>query len=967
MAQEPLLKSEYSYRQYTTADGLPSMRCNVVFQDTRGFIWIGTDSGFSRYDGIAFTNFFPDKNLNIFRFYEDEAGNVVAVGNFQHYKVLPDDKVTEFTPLEGYVFTSELYSGALPQKYGVYEDESEHRSIFRVQNDSLVKVLETPVLDKMKKDDGCYVYLDKIDSLWYIPTGTGNEGVFVVDTKGNIVGHHNYSFESIIRFGNDIYAMDYMLSDGGLFKKSKDEFELVYEHAFMGNTQFLPVNDSVMILRCSNFLYRYTTTSNQLELLFTHIGYNFSMRNMIIDHEGNLWIATRTGLYNFFNLKFRRYQMNFGVREKNMITGMVEYPENHFYLGTLRGDLIKTEPNGESREIKIPNPDYENGWKCFFLTPYIYKNSIYATSCVALVKIKNDKTALLTDDRYFIGSVFPYGKDTIGTISSYGVYLLDTLGNQLAYYPNKELLQNVRFSTKKGIDFHQKNQKVFAGHAGLSIIDPNGKIRLIGDSILLSANDLAIDDAGLLWVIAENRLCTWDGKEAQLIYRFNDCLVRSVKALKNNYLIVSTTQGFTLFDLKTYHTDKRVKTFFYDQNNGFMGTEPLFNGIFEDSSGYVWLMCQNGTFRFLPEQLINEQLPPRLQLSGYYSPDNIHWKMNDNPVKFTLSYLNKNIRFSFIGVSFSATNHVRYTYRLFGFQNEWSEPTKNREITFNNLPPGDYTFEIYADAGTDESRSEIQSFSYSIKPAFWQTAWFITASIAFLMLASAGIALYVQRRKNKALLEKLRAEKELNELRISSIRLKAIPHFNANVLSAIEYYIANRTKEDAMRILGIYSDFTLKTLSEVDKAARPLSEELAYVKMYLDLEKIRFLDKFDFRINVEKGVDDRVPLPNMILHTYCENAVKHGLMPLKSGGLLTIHVSQHGRMVCINVEDNGVGRTYAEQNPHLHSTKQGLSILNRQIEIYNRFNLEKINQQIDDLAKGTRFTVEVPVDFAYIN
>jgi LytS/YehU family sensor histidine kinase len=168
------------------------------------------------------------------------------------------------------------------------------------------------------------------------------------------------------------------------------------------------------------------------------------------------------------------------------------------------------------------------------------------------------------------------------------------------------------------------------------------------------------------------------------------------------------------------------------------------------------------------------------------------------------------------------------------------------------------------------------------------------------------------------------------------------------------------------------SDFTYKTLSEVDKAARPLSEELAYVKMYLDLEKIRFIDKFDFQIQVEKEVDKSVQLPNMILHTYCENAVKHGLMPLKSGGLLTINVSQNNRIVFVSVEDNGVGRAYSAQNPHFHSSKQGLSILNRQIEIYNRFNREKITQQINDLhvngkPNGTVFTVEIPLNFMYIN
>jgi hypothetical protein len=375
---------------------------------------------------------------------------------------------------------------------------------------------------------------------------------------------------------------------------------------------------------------------------------------------------------------------------------------------------------------------------------------------------------------------------------------------------------------------------------------------------------------------------------------------------------------------------------------------------------------------FNPGLLIQDVDKPNLHLLAFsVSHNNIQWETSDNDRR-QLDHRHKHIRFNYIGLSYASAQNVRYHYRLRGFQDEWSEPTKNREITFNNLPPGDYVFEIYADAGTDDSRSETLSLAFSIKPAFWQTAWFISACIASLMLASAFGALYIQRRKNRALLEKLRAEKELNELRISSIRLKAIPHFNANVLSAIEYYIANRTREDAMRLLGIYSDFTYKTLSEVDKAARPLSEELAYVKMYLDLEKIRFMDKFDFQIKVDDGVDNSVQLPNMILHTYCENAVKHGLMPLKSGGRLTIQVSQHDNIVAVSVEDNGVGREYAARTPHTHSSKQGLTILNRQIEIYNRFNHTKIKQQIkdlfaDDRPSGTLFRVEVPVGFEYMS
>ena len=236
-----------------------------------------------------------------------------------------------------------------------------------------------------------------------------------------------------------------------------------------------------------------------------------------------------------------------------------------------------------------------------------------------------------------------------------------------------------------------------------------------------------------------------------------------------------------------------------------------------------------------------------------------------------------------------------------------------------------------------------------------------------LVVGGAAAAVVVLRRRNRAMLEKQRAEKELNELRISAIRLRAIPHFNANVLAAIEYYIANRSKEEAMHILGIYSEFTLKTLGEVDRASRSLADELAYVKMYLDLEKIRFMEKFDYRIEIDPGVDRGVHLPNMILHTWCENAVKHGIMPMHEGGIITIRATQRDGTVKVSVEDNGVGRARAAANTHLHSSKQGLSILERQIDIYNHFSDSKIYHRVDDLTPGTRFSVEVPTGFTYLN
>ena len=478
---------------------------------------------------------------------------------------------------------------------------------------------------------------------------------------------------------------------------------------------------------------------------------------------------------------------------------------------------------------------------------------------------------------------------------------------------------------------------------------------------------ITCDKNGKLWLICGYNLVSMENDSVNVEYTFSENLY-NLHITRDGIMIVATNDKLFLSPVID-----RLDFIRYDQYNGYNNAFGIpGTHLAEDKDGNVYISTLEKVVSFNPEELLNKIQPPRLYLQkSMNSTDNTRWEAFDTNTP-TMSYQHNNIRFMPIALSFSATKNIRYHYRLVGFQNEWSEPVKHREITFNNLPPGDYLFEVYADSGTNESKCETLAFSFSIIPAFWQTSWFLVACVALLIIASAGVTIYIQRRKNKVLLEKLRAEKELNELRISSIRLKAIPHFNANVLAAIEYYIANRTKEEAMRLLSIYSDFTYQTLSEVDKASRPLSEELAYVKMYLELEKIRFRDKFDFRIEFGNEVDENVELPNMILHTYCENAVKHGLMPRKSGGLITIHVSQHEQIVCVNIEDNGIGRAAAAKSTHIRSSKQGLSILNRQIEIYNKFNHTKINQQVEDLindntACGTRFTVEVPVKFNYLN
>ena len=942
-AQKDLLKSEYSHRRYSVSDGLPENYCWDVFQDSKGYIWISTANGFARYDGQQFKLYWQDKQINVQNVTENREGNIAAL-SFSYYAVL--DPVADTLKLidnTGWRLIS-YASQNMPTGYFFYEStEAERRvALFQVSDTGLVKKWEHECLKQinmMKKP-----YWDQANRKFYIP---GTQYVYIVNEENNIIQDSiaHKTILTVVPNKKSIWA----LGTDGIYKLENQKLTRIYEKTFVANPsgiQAIIDKENRLIIRDVENIYRFD--NKNLEHIFS----NTAFLGMLFDRENNLWTATYTGLFNLFNLQFR----NFTITDKDDMIRSLYADEDKAWVATYQGHLYNIK-NNIAEEIIIPR---KSGYSYFQGTPGKMENNLFFPGGYLdadVLQFDGKKGAWMNLPAMPYMFVLPLPNLQILFAHLRGIIIYDySTGKVVRNLHRSELYQQPSCAT---VD--KEGKLLLGGSAGITIIDKDS-IYLMPDmpDNFLACRVLVTDRNGKIWAASNNMLFSVDNDAIKYEYKFNEH-IRGVHVTKDNLLIVLTQKGI--------HIKRSGETDFiyYDKNNGFTGETIIVNQSAEDSEGNIWFLADKFAVCFNPNELLQRQNAPILHVQQMQaSKDNIKWENMDDE-KWQVDYRNNNIKFQYIGLNYSATENIRYHYRLKGFQNNWSEPTKQREVTFNNLPPGEYLFEIYADAGTDGSRSEIQSFSFTILPAFWQRTWFLALCIISLILASTGTTIFFQRRKNKALVEKLRVEKELNELRISSIRLKAIPHFNANVLATIEYYITNRTKEDAMRILGIYSDFTFKTLSEVDKAARPISEELAYVKMYLDLEKVRFIDKFDFNIIVEEGVDKSVQLPNMILHTYCENAVKHGLMPLKSGGMLSIHVSQHNSCVCVSVEDNGVGRVQAAQNPQFHSSKQGLSILNRQIEIYNKFNREKITHQVEDLEMGTRFTVEVPVGFAYFN
>ncbi|MDR2148959.1 MAG: tetratricopeptide repeat protein [Tannerella sp.] len=205
---------------------------------------------------------------------------------------------------------------------------------------------------------------------------------------------------------------------------------------------------------------------------------------------------------------------------------------------------------------------------------------------------------------------------------------------------------------------------------------------------------------------------------------------------------------------------------------------------------------------------------------------------------------------------------------------------------------------------------------------------------------------------------------QLEQLKYRTVKSKFMPHFIGNVLNSINYLII-KNPDIAQKYIADFSTFTNQSLFNADKFDRTLEEEITYAESYLELEKLRFEEKLKYEVSVAPGVDIQKRIPTMILHTFCENAIKHGLRPKPEGGRITIRVYSEADYVILSVEDDGIGRNKAQQL-RTGGTKEGLKIVQQQLEIYNRKQIKPAYLQIIDLSdetgepSGTRFELHMP-------
>ncbi len=240
-------------------------------------------------------------------------------------------------------------------------------------------------------------------------------------------------------------------------------------------------------------------------------------------------------------------------------------------------------------------------------------------------------------------------------------------------------------------------------------------------------------------------------------------------------------------------------------------------------------------------------------------------------------------------------------------------------------------------------------------------------------LAYPGIYLFfflfivlIKRISTHQLKVKENINRRLLSLQLQGIKSQLDPHFTFNTLNSVASLIYLDDRQAAYDYMHKFTRLLRSMLNDAEKIFRNLGEELDFVTTYLDLEKLRFGDKLNFEIEVGEGVSKSEQVPKLVLQTFVENAVKHGIMPSTEGGRIKILVIKENDYLKLTIEDNGIGREKSAGAST--STGKGLKLTSEFYDILNHMNKRQIRYQITDLydnsqnPAGTRVEVWVPVD-----
>jgi len=763
VALRSISAQEFTYQIFTAAHGLPTSEIISVGKDSKGFLWVGTMLGVSRFDGYSFENFQYSSGNNFLGqvncievdkqeklwigtnsglYYFDESTFFKISADTKHYPqgvndIVCDDKgglwlATESGP--AYIPAADLTSS------NIIDLQKKILSQWAVITQRTGKDSKRAVTIR-KAGDGS-IFIANFNSIYRYYDDS------LVCVYSNYDLKSNFQIQSIFPVSRDKIYFDeakqqlHKIENGKLVKLN---LATLYHPNLSGK------GDAIIYLGTSGIASFYPESELiNFRLNTFDIGVIWPS-DVIYDSTGIYWLATHDGLYKIKQSVFTKHSIKTG-NNRSECYSFLENSDGELLMGANRGKLfVKNENSFSAYLTKAPKifPFAEIFGMYQDKREWIWFGSGYQGLAVYKdTEIKNftEKDGIHDNSiRYFLET------------ASKRLFAVGDMGLTEILINNNGVIRFNKFYIRKRISQYATFFSAIEGPDGkIWLGGEEGIFYLKGDSIFghnltnrdLYVYDIKKDRTGKIWVATSGEgilQCRFDNENQLTVEQkfterngLNTSVFMSLLSDEEGNLWAASPKGLSYIGIRGTYKGIVLN---FDENDGFVKSGYINPVLYRDKKGTIWFGSSNGIVSFKPTDINVSAIKPPVHLmgleiqgnrssTGTFSnghKDNLH-------ADLLLPYYKNSVTISYTAIDFNNSDAIRYFYQLEGVDTGYLYARKLRSINYRNLKPGHYRFSVKAINDKFMWSEQPASFSFTIAPPFWKTWIFIIACILLGLL-----------------------------------------------------------------------------------------------------------------------------------------------------------------------------------------------------------------------------------------
>lgn len=915
----------FTTKLYTTADGLNDNYILCIYQDSYGYLWTGTVNGLSRFDGKRFVNYGLKNglpSLYVDRVYEDRyhrlwigtrKGIAELKGDSCYTYPVDDKKEIDF--VSGFIETDKGSLWATTDK-GVYAfNQTQWRKInlYPGKEDASVgKIIQTA--------DGLFINYNN-NSVIHQKRNGQYALLLTVDTK-------RPHFNNLFQRNDTVYISTY----SGL-------------QYWNGNTWVHQFTDTL----ARKYIYTsYCDKSNRfwfgtredgvlgISVSGNKISYDRIplpvplVSNFLEDRDQNIWVAGFRGLLKITPSPYRTFSFPAGERVQS-IRQCIALASGNLLLSCENGSLLLIRPSLPGKTtVSIAHRFAlkEPGDFIDYYTTDERDQLWFTTRRGGLYRLAGSS---LTDMRSLIG----FRNDILrGIAYDRKSRQLFVCGDSVLLYGNEQGLDTLFGAAAKTfiplpsrVYVNEKNGSLLVQTLknGLQLVTKERKIQSLGKEDNLSRAVLVNDKANAaeLWGAHQGSDISryrWKGPgPPELAERITDKeglteeVILSLAVDREDKLWIATPKGVTVIRKNSQQQWVHQPLAIGETNAVAPLTFPSFT---EDTKGNMWMNLDHNLIMFDKDQfifrapqvttVIEKVLLFDRQTNWLSFSDSLE-SYRDIPVGPVLPYHQNSLSIVFNSLAYNNYSQPEYSYRLLPADSSWSHATASNMVSFYQLSPGTYRFEVKSHSkGFDWGNTAV--FLFTIRKPFWKTWWFRV----LLIVAVLGIILFIFRFRLQQLREKARMQNQVREMEIKALKAQMNPHFIHNALNSIQSLIINNKGNEASHYISKFARLLRQVLENADAHLITLDKELYSLQLYVDLEMLRMNTVIAYEEHIDENiVASQIKIPPLILQPFVENALWHGLSNKQGEKKIILSIKEEEGWIICTITDNGIGRKQA--------------------------------------------------------